>query len=50
MKFNLDQVNFNNRGAGTTKLDGEIKDGKYLHLQQTVERNWVGTYANGKFR
>ncbi|HNX23048.1 MAG TPA: hypothetical protein PKG60_03315 [Spirochaetota bacterium] len=47
-KFNLDQINFNNRGAGTTKLDGEVKDGKIYIYNRQWNETWVGTLANGK--
>jgi hypothetical protein len=47
-KFNIDQVNFNNRAAGTTKLDGEVKDGKVYIYNRQWNENWVGTYINGK--
>jgi len=47
-KFNIDQVNFNNRAAGTTKLDGEVKDGKVYIYNRQWNENWVGTYSNGK--
>ncbi len=46
-KFNLDQINFNNRGAGTTKLDGEFKDGKIYIYNRQWNETWVGTYTNG---
>ncbi len=47
-KFNLDQVNFNNRAAGTTKLDGEVKDGKVYIYNRQWNETWVGTNNNGK--
>jgi len=47
-KFNLDQINFNNRGAGTTKLDGEVKDGKIYIYNRQWNETWVGTFSNGK--
>jgi len=47
-KFNLDQINFNNRGAGTTKLDGEVKDGKIYIYNRQWNETWVGTYSGGK--
>lgn len=48
MKFNIDQVNFNNKGAGTTKLDGEIKEGKIYIYNRQWNETWIGTNANGK--
>jgi hypothetical protein len=47
-KFNLDQINFNNRGAGTTKLDGEVKDGKIYIYNRRWNETWVGTFSGGK--
>ena len=47
-KFNLDQINVNNKAAGTTKLDGEVKDGKVYIYNRQWNENWVGTYSNGK--
>lgn len=46
-KFTLDQVNFNNRGAGTTKLDGEVKDGKIYIYNRQWNETWTGTNSNG---
>ncbi|PKL18562.1 MAG: hypothetical protein CVV49_05655 [Spirochaetae bacterium HGW-Spirochaetae-5] len=47
-KFTLDQINFNNRGAGTTKLDGEVKDGKIYIYNRQWNETWAGTLANNK--
>ncbi len=46
-KFTLDQVNFNNRAAGTTKLDGEVKDGKIYIYNRQWNETWTGVNNNG---
>jgi hypothetical protein len=46
-KFTVNQVNFNNKAAGTIKFEGEVKDGK-ITLSSTRGREvWTGTYSNG---
>lgn len=47
-KFTLDQINFNNRAAGTTKLDGEVKDGKIYIYNRQWNETWTGTLSGGK--
>ena len=47
-KFTMDQKNVKNPGAGVTKLDGEVKDGKVYIYNRQWNETWVGTYSNGK--
>ena len=47
-KFKLDQKNVRNAGAGITKLEGEVKDGKIYIYNKQWNETWVGTYSNGK--
>lgn len=47
-KFTLDQVNAKNKAAGITKLEGELKDGKFYIYNKKYGETWVGTYSNGK--
>ncbi len=47
LSFALEQKNFNNPGAGITKLDGEIKDGKIYIYNRQWNETWVGSLSNG---
>jgi hypothetical protein len=47
LTFALEQKNVNNPGAGITKLDGEIKDGKVYIYNRQWNETWVGALSNG---
>jgi len=46
-KFNLEQQNDKNKAAGVTKLDGEVKDGKFYIYNRKWNETWVGSLSNG---
>ena len=46
--FTIDQVNFRNKAAGTTKLEGEVKSGTIYIYNKKWNETWTGTYSNGK--
>lgn len=45
--FTLEQRNDQNPAAGVTKLDGEIKDGKFYIYNRQWKETWVGTLSGG---
>ncbi len=47
-KFTINQINFKNKRAGTTKLDGEVKGGKIYIYNRRWRETWIGTYRSGK--
>ena len=45
--FRLEQINAMNPGAGVTKLDGEIRDGRVFIYNRKWNETWIGTVDNG---
>jgi hypothetical protein len=43
--FKLEQTNVKNKGAGVTKLDGEVKDGKFFIYNRQWRETWEGTLS-----
>jgi len=43
--FKLEQTNVKNRAAGVTKLDGEVKDGKFFIYNRQWNETWEGTLS-----
>lgn len=45
--FRLEQSNNKNTAAGLTKLEGEVKDGKFFIYNRQWNETWIGTFDHG---
>jgi hypothetical protein len=45
--FTIEQTNDKNVAAGVTRMDGEVKDGKFYLYNRKWNETWVGTLSGG---